>query len=360
MSRNGRFKSIFVNKEQLQKEILFINSVSELLQNIKNEILKKDLTPIQTTNDNRIRNSEKELDALICAWFFILALSNRYPRKWISGGKPISDNINIPTSNLTKVINDKVLDYIFQQPDIKFNLGNTFFENLKVNKDYGFNLEIFLNKYSFRGVPYCVNQTLLMWISTEYNLELMINYIPSNAEVFEMQIKGKRCVSLLTAPEYVSEYIMGKRDYFGFLLHDLIHASHFFFDKKAMLAQRGFLKMISSFYYSKLIQYWLNQDAQFKTEVEYLISDMNSHVMHLVLFLYSSIERAFDRKTYPINIPNSDYNFNKIETIWESIVNSFSVSSYLKIYLKNIKQMRTDPLQIEILVKELTVLSTEC
>lgn len=154
-------------------------------------------------------------------------------------------------------------------------------------------INIFLN-HSLRSIPISVNRSLYFWQSGSYPLKLYRD-IPSPLEVLKMQTRGYRCVSCITDPKLIEQYILGERDALSFALHDLIHADHFFRHPDWMKAQVGFCRWMLELYQNSVFKQWLNQDSVFEKEFFYAASDMNSHPAHLVKYFKSVLTAAILR-----------------------------------------------------------------
>lgn len=138
---------------------------------------------------------------------------------------------------------------------------------------------LFQNR-SFKSTPLSVNRSLLSWGQNTYNLKLF-TYIPSPMEVLECQSQFGRCVTVLLKESEINHFILGERDHLSFIMHDLIHADHFFHLNHMGLGQVGFYRQMKTWikaqYFNKLLQ----ENAEYKSQFEYLISDMNAHCVHL-------------------------------------------------------------------------------
>lgn len=146
-------------------------------------------------------------------------------------------------------------------------------------------LEIFRN-FTLKSLPSSVARSLCLWRTGRYSLKLL-NYKPSPLELLEMQVQGFRCVSLLS--ENWGAFIDQERDVFSFVIHDLIHADHFFsqphlfelqkifYREILLLTKRGFFNRAG-----------LTENS--KKLIEYICSDMNSHPVHLFKTLKAALD----------------------------------------------------------------------
>lgn len=149
------------------------------------------------------------------------------------------------------------------------------------------------NHYGLRKVPLRAQRALVMWHLDVYPIQLL-HYTPSPWQILEMQAQGKRCVSMDNTPGCLSRTYEGK-NYFEFILHDLIHADHFFHLPENKLGQMGFARFMLQLKENSRLGFLEDADFQnqFQSEFDYLISDMNTHPLHLVLTLKSLLDRYF-------------------------------------------------------------------
>ncbi|MGZ3771341.1 MAG: hypothetical protein ACXVCP_08305 [Bdellovibrio sp.] len=134
---------------------------------------------------------------------------------------------------------------------------------------------------SWRSVPLSAAKSLSAWKAGSYDLKLIVT-VPSPEEVLMMQACGQRCVSMLIKPQEISSFVDEGRDVLGFIVHDLIHADHFFSDSEKARSQILFCKKLQLVLQIPEIQQMIFDDAVFKSEFNYLMSDMNSVPLHLL------------------------------------------------------------------------------
>ena len=134
--------------------------------------------------------------------------------------------------------------------------------------------------HSFRSVPLAVNRTLVAWAEGRLKLILLAK-VPGALELLELQAQGLRVVTCEFNPELIYRTGVHGRDPLGFVLHDLIHADHFFRDPKLFNLQREFYSETLIKMRSGEFNKYLMADPLFKNEFDYVIGDMNSHPEHL-------------------------------------------------------------------------------
>ena len=145
----------------------------------------------------------------------------------------------------------------------------------------------FLTTIRIKPIPEAAMSGLLHFFIGSYDLEIL-NYEPLPAEILNFQIQNKRILTFEPDYKLWPEKIYGKRDVLSFLLHDFIHAEHFLSDPQNHRSQIGFYKFIQKILDQKILQEIL-LTTEFNAPFSYLISDMNSHVVHLLKTLHAII-----------------------------------------------------------------------
>ncbi|MEK2646052.1 hypothetical protein [Bdellovibrio sp. BCCA] len=148
---------------------------------------------------------------------------------------------------------------------------------------------------SWRSIPLSVQQSLSAWSSGRYPLRLLTT-VPTPEEVLEMQAQGLRCISMLIQENEICHFVEEGRDVLGFIVHDLIHADHFFADPVKAQAQIHFCQKLLVIEKLPEIQKMLSGDITFKGEFHYLMSDMNSVPLHLLKTLKAILLGYFKRR----------------------------------------------------------------
>lgn len=147
---------------------------------------------------------------------------------------------------------------------------------------------------SWRSIPLSAAKSLCAWRSKRYALRLL-TFVPSPEEVLLMQTQGQRCISMLIEPEQMQSFVEEGRDVLGFIIHDLIHADHFFSDAEKARAQIQFCQKLVMVLDLPEIKKMLQLDSVFKSEFHYLMSDMNSVPLHLLKTLKAILLGYFKR-----------------------------------------------------------------
>lgn len=157
-------------------------------------------------------------------------------------------------------------------------------------------IQIF-DKLSLRSIPLSVNRTLVNWAMKKYPLKLTFAPL-TTLEIVDLQCQGIRCVTLPIDQRSLKTYILEERDPFTFILHDLIHADHFFRDPVQTEQQMYFSKLMSYHYRINTLDFYFKENEQFKKQVDYLASDMNAHIIHFIKYLKAIIDILFDQRKY--------------------------------------------------------------
>lgn len=144
----------------------------------------------------------------------------------------------------------------------------------------------FLSCVRIKALPESVFRSLCALSTGQYPLILSTD-VPSPAEILNMQLQGKRVLSYNEDYATWPETLYNGRDFLGFVIHDLIHADHFFRESQHRNGQLGFYRFISSVLNDSEIQRLLNEHEKFREGFEYIISDMNSHPVHLFQTFHS-------------------------------------------------------------------------
>lgn len=147
----------------------------------------------------------------------------------------------------------------------------------------------FLNSHRIKALPESCYRSLCFMVDGKYPLKLSSGVV-SPFDLLQIQLAGERIVSIDEDFESWPKRLYSGRDFLGFILHDLIHADHFFHEPKLRDAQLGFYRFVSTILDDTLIARLLD-NAEFKDGFEYIISDMNSHPLHLFQTLHSLLFR---------------------------------------------------------------------
>jgi hypothetical protein len=148
----------------------------------------------------------------------------------------------------------------------------------------------------------------------EWKLQVF-DHIPTPLEILKWQQAGERCITLLTGFSDLSEGLYDNKDPFKFALHDIEHAYHFFKSKDLQKGQIGFYKTIDKIL-PKISEKNILADEDFSKDLNYLISDMNSHCVHLTKTLHAILLKS--------------YKGDDFLSYWQSLFENWNLSSEQK------------------------------
>jgi hypothetical protein len=137
--------------------------------------------------------------------------------------------------------------------------------------------------YHFLAVIPAVPEALVAWLRKEWPLRLMLR-VPSPLEVLRMQAAGLRPVTVLADYSRACRPILGKANGFAFMIHDLEHGYKFFHDPGLHAAQRRFFGLLLHAVEEGRFEPY-RSDPVFAAQLDYLLSDMNTHPVHGLRYL---------------------------------------------------------------------------
>jgi hypothetical protein len=218
---------------------------------------------------NSLENAEK-----LQAWVTVLSCLRR-PTDWYGGPRALT--LVEPGKNFTHRMN---LCELFE--------GSPIVIPSKLSGEI--NIFDFLNSHRIKALPESCFRSLCYMKTGRYPLSLSSGVI-SPFDLLKIQLRGERIVSMDEDFESWPEREYSGRDYLGFILHDLIHADHFFFEPKHRDGQLGFYRFVNGFINEQSLISLLESSSPnligFRGGFEYIISDMNSHPLHLFQTLHS-------------------------------------------------------------------------
>ncbi len=155
-----------------------------------------------------------------------------------------------------------------------------------------------LQRYGFLGVIANVPAALCAWLRKSWPLTLC-EHIPAPEEVLEMQVRGTRPVTILSQYPRMLLPVLTKANAYAFMVHDLEHAYKYFNDPNLHRGQKRFFTAIERVLRLGILD-GCRRDALFADKLAYLISDMNTHVVHSLQFLRAIlIEHHLRRERKP-------------------------------------------------------------
>lgn len=286
----GGYRPVLVNQETLQQESIQIQPLIDCLVQKFNQ---KKLSPEDTTSN-----------------YILLYLQIRYPYKFLENFDPIvpKTEYNIKSSN--------VFDHFSINKDSKF--ANRLHET---NTRTFFDL---VNNFNLHSIPKTARIALVKWYCNQYKLELIF-HVADVDEMVDYQSCGKRCISLIT--QNLDKLVEDSRDPLSFLLHDLVHSFKMFDNKELLKGQVGFsilMKKVLSYYRLKDL---FGNDTLYYDDLNYIMSDMNSHTKHLMFSFKSCLINAFKRR-YGIKEDEhlKDEALNEFNQIYEELIELFGMN----------------------------------
>ena len=209
----------------------------------------------------------------IILWIVLLSLLRR-PHDWFGG---ITAQKRLSTENFIK--NEKNLSTTRQDFSF-FEITQKCQIEWPQKLDNSISFFDFINIIKIKPLPEIALQSLVNIFTHAYPIEVL-NYEPSPFELLEIQTQSYRIITF--DPDFTkwSETLYGHRDPLSFWLHDCIHAEHFFSHPEQMQMQIGFYRFVHKALKSDfLASCQLSQE--FNSAFNYLISDMNTHPLHLL------------------------------------------------------------------------------
>lgn len=256
-NRQGSYKKILLDQDCLAPRREYLQ------ENVRN-LIGLDLAPFD-----------------FCTLYILLFLRVRHPKNWLQ------KKSSLP---FKKTSEKTLIDII----PASFNL--TPWEKEKLE---GLSTRELFVHFNIRGIPEAVNRTMTNWSEGQWSISLL-TYIPSARELLRLQVKKTRCITLIIDPDKLDTLVLSSRDPLSFVLHDLLHADHFFNQAESLKGQLGFYSLINKVYDRPELKKLLKEDSVFKTEFEYVVSDMNAYVIHLLKCLKSAFQRSDLKNTAPL------------------------------------------------------------
>lgn len=136
----------------------------------------------------------------------------------------------------------------------------------------------FLKTVRIKPLPAVAQKAMFYIFSKKYPVTIL-DYEPTPAQLLQIQCEGRRIITFKNDYQNWPTQMFGARDPLSFWLHDCIHAEHFFAQPEHFISQLGFYKFVAL---ATEKNCWDRPTtAEFNDDFSYLISDMNSHPLHL-------------------------------------------------------------------------------
>lgn len=260
---------------------------------ISEDIIKNNFSYFKN-NFFLLKSSTNLIPYEIATSYFILFLKALHPHNWLQKKSQVKNNVTESNRILLNYLPQTFELNHFEQEKLKFVSTLDFFEN-----------------FNFKGIPLSVNRAFINWIFNPRQIELLY-YIPSAVEILELQANKKRCLTLLDVNYHNPPFKNNQRDPLSFLIHDMDHADHFFRYPELIKGQMGFYQMMKKAYNYPLLQKTIATNPVFKKEFEYIASDMNGYVIHLMKCL-KSVFNQLDKN----NKNDTSSSFLSLMHFWE-------------------------------------------
>lgn len=163
-----------------------------------------------------------------------------------------------------------------------------FTDSVGVKWTGGINPEIsvyeFLNSVKIKSVPEKIFWSLNFLLLNK-NLFVISKVAPTPYELLKIQARGQRIITYEENFSLWAQLNYEHRDVLSFWFHDLIHAAEFFQNEEQKKHQVNFYRWIEELSSNSSREVWLRHFLsvdRHRSKFEYLISDMNSHPLHLI------------------------------------------------------------------------------
>lgn len=218
-------------------------------------------------------------------YWVILLTCLRRPKDWFGGAQPLRLS-NSPQTGKNHISSSPLLSELIEGTPVQWPQ--------KLSREL--TLTEFLSSVRIKALPESVFRSLCSLSTGEYPLILRSD-VPEPEEILAMQIAGQRVLSYNEDHELWPKTLYNHRDFLGFVIHDLIHADHFFRERAHRDGQLGFYRFVSSIFTSAPLQQLLQTNEKFKVGLEYIVSDMNSHPVHLFQTFHSLLFSSLKNDT---------------------------------------------------------------
>jgi hypothetical protein len=264
-SRSGSYKKILIEESLLKSHGDYLRTNLEAIKSL--ELNPQDFTAI----------------------YILLFLRIKHQKNWLQ--KKELKQFHKKDHNVSSTLLLKIIPNSFQ-------LNVWEIEKLK-----GITTLNLFEHFTLKAIPQSIHRSMINWINGLWSIQLL-EHIPTSRELLRLQVKNNRCITVITDPQRIDCLVLNKRDPLSFVLHDLMHADQFFSQIDSQIGQLGFYKLIDSLYELPELMFHLKSNAEFKTEFEYVASDMNAYVIHLFKCLKSSVLRLENGPSFWENILN--------------------------------------------------------
>lgn len=152
----------------------------------------------------------------------------------------------------------------------------------------------FINIVKIKSIPEKVFWSL-NFLCLNKNQFLISNVAPTPYDLLSIQARGQRVITFEENFSIWDQLIYDHRDVLSFWLHDLVHAAEFYQnedDKKYQISFYRWIELLNLKHSDENIFSAFLAEEKNRTRFEYLISDMNSHPLHLVKTFRAILDEA--------------------------------------------------------------------
>lgn len=149
--------------------------------------------------------------------------------------------------------------------------------------------------YKWKKVQARIQWILELWLKQDLPLKVTEEVI-TPYEMLELQSRGWRVVTLpFNHQNLEADVVPGKKP-LAFVLHDLEHAERFFHNLENYEGQVGFYHWLQT---SVVSGFWKKhlKDPEFEKAFFYLMSDMNTHCVHMLKYLRAILWQCLGTKS---------------------------------------------------------------
>jgi len=145
----------------------------------------------------------------------------------------------------------------------------------------------FFNHYCIRKIKAKAQSALHAILQGQFKV-IVTDKIFSPLELLQVQANGQRVVCLHFGHNKRQAQILTKKDGLHFAVHDLEHAWEFYHDQTLYQIQIGTFQMLLQLELKDFFED-IKKHVQFKERYHYLISDMNTHWGHTLMYMHAML-----------------------------------------------------------------------
>lgn len=232
---------------------------------------------LKTILDTKLLGPTASLERFVTYTLFLSLL--RRPDDWFAGFHPNFDTSEaIPLPGLNYVtLND--IQSIAQ---------------IRIPKKLAADISLaeVVQKIRIKSIPYAALWGLQFACKNPHRF-VMTSVAPSPLELLKIQSRGNRVLTFCESIENWPKFSISGRDPLSFWLHDLVHCWEYFAFPENELPQKQIYQMIEFLIHKNILPVELFTKGNSKSEeLNYIISDMNSHPLHLLKTLRAVLDDA--------------------------------------------------------------------